>query len=133
MEKQHLKDKRSLQSYIENFPLIDLDQVSRLREMNDSSNQFSTELLEIWENTASNIFKDMKSAIKDNSIDTIISLSHKFKGSCSNIGAKRLSIICHIIEDNCHQYDIETIKNLWNKVVYSYSESKKEISSSLKY
>ena len=108
-------------------PLVDDRQLDQLRELDDGTGSLFGELINMWEKTADQVFADMETAFADKNIKDLESLSHKFKGSCSNIGAKRLSVICELMEDKAAEGKYDGLEELWAEVKQLYPTSKEEL------
>lgn len=111
----------------EEYPLLDDRQLDQLRELDDGTGSLFGELINMWEKTAMQVFTDMDTAFEKKSIKDLESLSHKFKGSCSNIGAKRLSIVCETMEETAADEKYDGLEELWSLAKDLYPASKDEL------
>ena len=85
----------------------------------------------MWIKTAEQIFIDMDAAFSEKNIAHLESLSHKFKGSCANMGAGRLSMICEAMEEIAAENKYDGLQELYTQVKQCYPESNKVIIETL--
>ena len=112
---------------MENFtkiPALDYKQIEQLRELDDDSETLFGELLNIWEKTVAEVFKELEEAILTEEIKSVEHLCHKMKGSCANIGAMRLSSMCEKIEVVASKGTLNGIAELFTLIQKEYPESK---------
>ncbi len=74
---------------------IDMDVLSTLQEVMEED--FPV-LLDTFLNDSSMRLKDLKQAVAARDTDFLRRCSHSFKGSSSNVGARRLAVLCERME-----------------------------------
>ncbi len=79
-------------------PLLDEAQLTALRELSSPGENFLAQLLRIFEAQSTPMIEQISLAIRQQQARTLELLAHKLKGSASNLGALRLSEICHTLE-----------------------------------
>lgn len=95
------------------IPLLDSDQVLEVKLMDDEQKAFTRRLVFSWQETRDTTVKGMASAFEEKNWGVISKLAHRFKGSCSGIGALRLKHILECIEKESKRENIEQISTLW--------------------
>jgi len=109
-------------------PLIDKQTIERLKAMavgDDTS--FVKNIFELFLKQMDNLHADMSNFFSEDNSDGLYKASHKLKGSALNIGAKRLSEVCRIIEEKGKLADLTGMNELLQKLAEVISLTKNEI------
>lgn len=105
-------------------PIIDSDQLSALRELNQPGEKdFVSELIDIFLVQSPKILSELEVGVNNNDALVIEKLAHKFKGSAANIGAMRLRFLCAELESLGKTQRVAEAKALFNKLHPSYNEA----------
>ncbi|HRB37881.1 MAG TPA: response regulator, partial [Bacteroidia bacterium] len=111
-------------------PLIDKQTIERLKAMavgDDTS--FVKNIFELFLKQMDNLHADMSKFFNEHDADGMYKASHKLKGSALNIGAKRLSEVCRIIEEKGKLGDLTGMNELIQQLAEVISLTKNEIRS----
>lgn len=111
-------------------PLIDKQTIERLKAMavgDDTS--FVKNIFELFLKQMDNLHADMSNFFNEHDANGLYKASHKLKGSALNIGAKRLSEVCRIIEEKGKLGDLTGMNELIQQLTEVISLTKNEVRS----
>jgi HPt (histidine-containing phosphotransfer) domain-containing protein len=112
------------------LPIIDSEQLSSLRELNQPGEKdFVSELIDIFLQQSPQLLRDLEAAVSRGVPAEIQSLAHKFKGSSANIGAVRLRALCAELETMGRNNQVNEAKALIGKLPAAYKEATGELQS----
>ena len=109
---------------LKSISVIDESQFEQLMMLDEGSFELINELLEIWNTTASEVYSEVEKAIESNDFNSIEKLSHKMKGSCSNISFGRLAQTWAQIESAAKDCSKDKVRTLYELSKGFYEESK---------
>ncbi|MDD9950210.1 MAG: Hpt domain-containing protein, partial [Zetaproteobacteria bacterium] len=96
----------------ENQSILDTDQLESLRELNEpDEDDIVTELIDIFVCNSPNVLDNLKQAVSDGDRTMLKKLAHKLKGSCANLGAKKMRALCLELEEQSPHLDWTEVHN----------------------
>lgn len=106
-----------------NESILDTDQLESLRELNEpDEDDIVTELIEIFVHNSPTVLDGLKSAAGDKDRIQIKKLAHKLKGSCANLGAKKMRLLCLELEEQSPHLDWSEVQTSIDGIEVSYKE-----------
>ncbi len=108
--------------------VLDVEYLEEIKEMNQAGSDILPQMIEEFGRQMQDGLTRIPQYIGEHATDQLISLSHKLKGSCSNLGALRLASLFSQLEiyTKDHQVD-ENSSQFFNLIKDEYSVAFKRL------
>jgi signal transduction histidine kinase/CheY-like chemotaxis protein/ligand-binding sensor domain-containing protein/HPt (histidine-containing phosphotransfer) domain-containing protein len=95
---------------------LDPKVLQTLRRLNNSSNNFLNEIIDVFIYESSQRMKVIEKSLNNSNLETVKKTAHTQKGASLTFGAEILAEFCEDLENVQENDEIEPIKNLANKI-----------------
>jgi HPt (histidine-containing phosphotransfer) domain-containing protein len=112
---------------IDDTPRLADRQLEQLEMLDGGTGELYGELFEMWTATVDEGMTILESAVNSGNFQEMLSYSHKLKGSCSNIGAGKLSAIFENMEVLSDGNEVAPIADLFKLAVEEYPTAKQSL------
>ncbi|MEO5376282.1 MAG: response regulator [Magnetococcus sp. DMHC-6] len=102
----------------EELPILEL---KRLQSHFGNDPVVIREFLEIYQLSATNLLKQIETQTAAENIDMVAELAHEFKGASANVGANKMSQLCHDLEEAVNKTDWQEV-NLLQRKMYQHCQ-----------
>jgi signal transduction histidine kinase/AmiR/NasT family two-component response regulator len=114
--------------------LLDPVTINRLVDIGKATDPgFTLQVLEMFSRQAPGCIEEMRTAIDSGDYTTMWKSAHKLKGTCLNIGAKKVAEICKEIERKGRNLEVSGLQGLIMQLEVDYNTTYKELSGLFHY
>lgn len=114
--------------------LLDPVTINRLIDIGKATDPgFTLQVLEMFAKQAPSCIEEMRTGLSSGDYTTMWKSAHKLKGTCLNIGAKKVAEVCKEIERKGRNLEVAGLQGLIMQLEVDYTGTYKELSSLFQY
>jgi HPt (histidine-containing phosphotransfer) domain-containing protein len=114
--------------------LLDATTINRLVDIGKATDPgFTIQVLEMFSRQAPTCIEEMRTSLESGDYSTMWKSAHKLKGTCLNIGAKKVAEICKDIERKGRNLEVSGLQGLIMQLEVDYNSTYKELSGLFQY
>ena len=114
--------------------LLDATTINRLVDIGKATDPgFTVQVLEMFSRQAPTCIEEMRTSLESGDYTTMWKSAHKLKGTCLNIGAKKVAESCKDIERKGRNLEVSGLQGLIMQLEVDYNSTFKELSGLFQY